>query len=412
MCNIFRKHFKKVRTNIIIIQKNYRAYFWRRAFLRLRLATLVLQKHRRGQLARGLCCKLREEKRRREEEEERRKREEEERRRREEEERRRREEEERQQREEEERLKQEEEKRLRQEEEEERKRKEEKAERLRVQQEEELKRRQEEEELKAKQDMESQQKDLTVEPSSSSRSVSEEENRQMEEILRLEREIERLQKQREDGVSLLCERGRAELQRQRDAEIYRLEKEASRVATEFLELLDFGVLEQSVSSEENLHDLSDSSAPLAEEEADEGFPAEDECIHLPDVPSAVGNPLDKEDFSSLPPPPTTFAGELEPTVSPGPSPPPPLPDCAKEDDEPDYASIGMPESEDPIYSKPPDTESDYDQEEAEEARRGYEDAASTNGGHMTEEEVLRKSCCTYNSLESYRDSSESVSIPL
>ncbi|XP_023661619.2 unconventional myosin-X [Paramormyrops kingsleyae] len=410
---VARKHFKKVRTNIIIIQKNYRAYFWRRAFLRLRLATLVFQKHRRGQQARSLCCKLREEKRRREEEE-RRKREEEESRRREEEERRRREEEERQQREEEERLKQEEERlkqeeeeRLRQEEEEERKRKEEEAERLRVQQEEELKRRQEEEELKAKQELESQQKDLTLEPSSSSRSVSEEESRQMEEILRLEQEIERLQKQREDGVSQLCERGREELQRQRDAEIYRLEKEASRVATEFLELLDFGVLEQSVSSEENLHDLSDSSAPLAEEEADEGFPAEDERIHLPDFPSAVGNPLDQEDFSSLPPPPPTFAEELQPTISPSPLPPPPVPDCAKEDDEPDYASIDMPESEDPIYSKPPDTESDYDQDEAEEARHGYEDAASTNGGHMTDEEVLRKSCCTYNSLDSYRDSSES-----
>uniref|UniRef100_A0A8C9SC21 Myosin X, like 1 n=1 Tax=Scleropages formosus TaxID=113540 RepID=A0A8C9SC21_SCLFO len=269
---VARKHYKKVLASIILIQKNYRAHFWRRAFLRLRTAAVIFQKHHRGQLARRVFCQLLEEKRRREEEEKRR---------REEEERIKREEEERRRREEVERLRKEEEERLRQ---------------------------LEAEELKKKEE--------------------EEEKRQMEEILRLEREIERLQRQREDGVSQLCERSRAELQQQRDAEIYRLEKEASRVATEFLELLDFGVLEQSVSSEENLHDASDSSAPLAEEELDEGF-------HADDFPPTEEYPLDQN---------------------------------AR------HASV--PDLEEPIYSNPPDMESDYDQEEFYEAQRFSRGAAT------------------------------------
>lgn len=51
------------------------------------------------------------------------------------------------------------------------------------------------------------------------RPISVEEHRQMEEILRIEREIERLQKQREDGVSQLCESSRLELRLRRDAEV-------------------------------------------------------------------------------------------------------------------------------------------------------------------------------------------------
>ena len=65
----------------------------------------------------------------------------------------------------------------------------------------------------------------------------------MEEILNLEREIERLQKKREDGVSQLCESSKQELRLRRDAEIKRLKKEASRKATELIDLLDFGGLD-------------------------------------------------------------------------------------------------------------------------------------------------------------------------
>lgn len=255
----------------------------------------------------------------------------------------------------------------------------------------------------------------------------------MEEILRLEREIERLQKQQEDGVSLLGDISREELRQMRDAEIYRLEKEASRVATEFLELLDFGGLEPSLSSEENLHDLNESSAPLAEEEVDEGFHAEDECIPLPDFPPPATVPLDKEVFQSIPPPPPAFAEEVVGTSSasaPDPakvsaltqnglnhtsvltdtqtSGPPPV--ISNGDMQPHLrASKGSDTeavSEEIYHSVVPDAESDYDQEEFEEARGSS--GASINDGHVTDEEVLRKSSCTQNSLDSFKGSSDSV----
>ena len=106
----------------------------------------------------------------------------------------------------------------------------------------------------------------------------------MEEILRLEREIERLQRQRGEGVSLVgagsASVAGAELQLRRDAEILRLEKEASRVATEFLEMLDFGGLEPSLSSEENLPEAAERSssaaAPLAQHDDEEEL---DESLH-------------------------------------------------------------------------------------------------------------------------------------
>uniref|UniRef100_A0A8C5HSB8 Unconventional myosin-X-like n=1 Tax=Gouania willdenowi TaxID=441366 RepID=A0A8C5HSB8_GOUWI len=235
---VARKQYKRVLSSVVTIQKNYRTHFWRRSFLRLRLAAVVLQKLHRGRAARTLYRQLKEEKQKREEEEE------------------------------------------------ERRRREEEEERRRV-----------EEERKKMEEMRQ-------------HNTSEEESRQMEEILRLEREIERLQKQQEDGVSLFGDVSREELRQMRDAEIYRLEKEASRVATEFLELLDFGGLEPSLSSEENLHDPNESIAPLAEEEVDEGFHAEDECVPLPDFPPPAAVPLDQDVFQSIPPPPPAFAEGL------------------------------------------------------------------------------------------------------
>ncbi|XP_076018095.1 unconventional myosin-X [Genypterus blacodes] len=433
---VARKQYKRVRSSVVTIQKNYRAHFWRRVFLRLRLATIVLQKHHRGQLARSVYRQLTEEKRKREEEEDRRRREEEERRRVEEEKRRL------------------EEERRQLEEMEERKRAEEEEEEKQRLMDEEIRRRKEEElmrkeELRLRKEEEHgtaakegnkrnsvvvngacQKKELIQ--SLSYNYNSEEESRQMEEILRLEREIERLQKQQEDGVSLLGDMSHEELREMRDAEIYRLEKEASRVATEFLELLDFGGLEPSLSSEENLHDLNESSAPLAEEEVDEGFHAEDECIPLPDFPPPAIMPLDKDVFQSIPPPPPAFAEEVVSTSSAS------APDSARVSALthsqlnqvsvlPDTQTSGLPPvtsngdmqpcpraskgsdteavSEEIDHSAVPDIESDYDQEEFEEAHGSS--GASTNDDHVTDEEVLRKSSGTQNSLDSFRGSSDS-----
>ncbi|MEQ2235295.1 hypothetical protein ILYODFUR_000857 [Ilyodon furcidens] len=424
---VARKQYKRVLSSVVTIQKNYRTHFWRRTFLRLRLAAVVLQKHHRGQLARSLCHRLTEEKRRREEEERKRREEEQERRRLEEEERRKRmeEEEARRKREEEERLK----------EEEERKRRAEEEHRL-------MKEKEEQQKLAAKGDKTRNslvngacpKEELTQTPSYND--TSEEESRQMEEILRLEREIERLQKQQEDGVSMLGDVSREEMRQMRDAEIYRLEKEASRVATEFLELLDFGGLEPSLSSEENLHEANESAAPLAEDEVDEGFPTEDECVPLPDFPPPAAVPLDKDVFHSIPPPPPGFAEGV--LVSPSPVArsasekltlatlngfnhtsvltdsqtchPPQSPRIVTNGDRQpcqrtSRTSDFVPLNDVPSQSILPDAESDYDQEEFEEAHGSS--GVSINDGHITDEEVLRESSCTQNSLDSFRGSSDS-----
>uniref|UniRef100_A0A8B9CWL2 Myosin X n=1 Tax=Anser brachyrhynchus TaxID=132585 RepID=A0A8B9CWL2_9AVES len=232
-----RSKYQKVLASVVIIQKNYRAYFWKQSLLRLKASAVVLQKHWRGHQARSLYRHLRQ-----------------------------------RQREEEEQIRREEEERQWQEEEERR-------------------RKQEEEEVKERYKMVSHtHRSLTLKLlRCRSRSgevdipLQEEERRQMEEILRLEKEIEKLQQQKEDHMSIICENTRNEINRQREEEIQRLEKEASRVAQEFLELLDFGNLDESVqnlerslSSEGTLNVDCSLVAPLAEEEVDEGFHADDE----------------------------------------------------------------------------------------------------------------------------------------
>ncbi|MGH0117544.1 UNVERIFIED_CONTAM: hypothetical protein FKN15_038064, partial [Acipenser sinensis] len=416
---VARKHYQKVLASAVTIQKNYRAHLWRRLFLRVRSATVVLQKHHRGQLARSLYQHLREEKRKREEEERKRKAEEEERRRKEEEAaaERRRQEEELKRKQEEEAL------RIRQAEEELKKKQEEEA--LRAQMEEEARKRKQEEEARVQQEEKGEERcfNLQFSPPSSKDPhprMVEEESRQMEEILRLEREIERLQREKDDGVSLLCDSSKTDLERRRTAEIHRLEKEASRVAQEFLELLDFGGLERSLSSEENLNDSPDLTAPLAEEEVDEGFPAEEDTNPLPDYPRTAVEyqHIDEDIYASLPPPPPppplAFLEDLDEALKvPEEFPEPYIAQEVQEDEEAEYQSIdhvvsdSLPYLEDPIYNLPPDLESDYDHDEFEEALASSGDAGSTTDGHLTDEEILRKSTCTYNSLDSCRGSSDS-----
>uniref|UniRef100_A0A8C0YBG9 Myosin X, like 1 n=1 Tax=Cyprinus carpio carpio TaxID=630221 RepID=A0A8C0YBG9_CYPCA len=277
--------------SIRTIQKNYRAHFYRRHFQRKCSAALVLQKHRRGQVARGVCHKLREEKRKKEEEERKKK---------------------------------------------------------------------EEEEKKTEGDHEKKN-----EEEKAGEKAEEEEHRQMEEILRLEREIERLQKKREDGVSMLCESSRQELRLRRDAEVLRQKKAASRVATEFLELLDTG-------GPEVIPGDASQPAPrpagATEEEVDEGFHAEEECIPLPEFPPPVEGPVDQEILEDV-----DRTSRLT-------------------------AAESLPDTEEPIYSVPGDGESDYDQDDLED---GQSSIAATDTEHA------RKSTCTNASQESYNRSSDS-----
>ncbi|XP_031414316.1 unconventional myosin-X isoform X2 [Clupea harengus] len=399
-----RKFYKKARASIITIQKNLRACLGRRKFERKRSATLVLQKHRRGQLARTRCRKLREEKRKREEEE--------------------------------------------------RKKREEETKTTEGEG-------QTQEGVTARQ--EGEEKGAGAKPE---RPVSvEEEARQMEEILRIEREIDRLQKQREDGVSLLCESSRQELRLRRDAEVLRLKKETSRkdlISFRSVDGADFSLLAEpskpgqlpgpappapGIPTKAKTPSTATTAATrvkTSEEEVDEGFHADDECIPLPDIPPPATAPLDHEILATLPPPPAAFAegtvassggGEggsgTAPPLPPGgaaapppppPPPPPPLPGEAmpeqppastgegEKEDQADRSSRltvaeSLPDTEEPIYSLPADTESDYDQDEMEEAQAAS-NADAGSGIVMTEEEV-RKSTCTNASLDSYKGSSDS-----
>ncbi|XP_016518587.1 unconventional myosin-X isoform X2 [Poecilia formosa] len=375
-----KKRFKQVRSSIVVLQKHLRRHIQRGQFVKKRRAALVLQKHRRGQVARTRVRKLREEKKKREEEQ---------------------------------RKKEEEEKR----------------------------------------------KSGGEENEEVNEDDKKDEARQMEEILQLEREIERLQKKREDEVSQLCESSKQELQLRRDAELKRMKKEASRKATELIDLLNFGGVDPSVEAvgakpaaeAKTAKGASTAGRASKEEDVDEGFHAEEECIPLPDFPPPAESdaPIDQDILVHLPPPPPAFAeGTVPPTPPPLPAdgapaagipPPPPLPppgDGAPVPPPPPPAPLPAPaegekteetktdserkvsmaeslvDGEEPIYSMPADTESDYDQEDEEGSVNAGDDSSvsGSNRGSaaVTDEEHPRKSTCTNTSVESYRGSSDSV----
>ncbi|XP_051563416.1 unconventional myosin-X-like [Myxocyprinus asiaticus] len=356
---IARKNFKKALASIVTIQKNYRAHLYKQWYLRKRSAVLVLQKHRRGQVVRGICRKLREQKRKKEEEERRMK-----------------------------------------------------------------------EEVGKMTEGEQNKKDEEEKEGEKESPRSAEERRQMEEILRLEREIERLQKQREDGVSMLCESSKQELRLRRDAEILRQKKQASRAATEFLDLLDTGGPEV-IPGDPKQSTSRPTTTTTTEEEVDEGFHADEECIPLQEFPPPAEGPVDQEILATLPPPPPAFAEGMVASSAPNapsgapppppPPPPPPLPgETKKEDGKPEEAKSAteidgnkgedvecttrlttvesLPDTEEPIYSVPGDGESDYDQDDLED---GQSSTAATDVEHA------RKSTCTNASQESYNRSSDS-----
>uniref|UniRef100_A0A671TP67 Myosin X, like 1 n=1 Tax=Sparus aurata TaxID=8175 RepID=A0A671TP67_SPAAU len=385
-----KKHFKRVRASVVTLQKHLRKHIQRRRFVKQRKAALVLQRHRRGQVARTRVRKLREERKKKEDEQ---------------------------------------------------------------------KKKEEEEEKKVA--GEGEQAAAAAAAAAEEGDETEDkpnETRSLEEILQLEREIERLQKKREDEVSQLCESSKQELQLRRDAELKRMKKEASRKATGLIDLLNFGGVDPSLGAVA-AKPAAEAKPPKAaganrsaskEEEVDEGFHAEDECIPLPDFPppAETDAPLDQEIFAHLPPPPPAFA---EGTVPPAPPPPPPLPadgviaegippppplpspgdgsaapppppptppgeegkkEGAKAETERKVSMVeSLVDGEEPIYSMPADTESDYDQEEEEGSVNAGDDSSvsGSNRGSttVTDEEHLRKSTCTNASIESYRGSSDS-----
>ncbi|XP_053322298.1 unconventional myosin-X [Spea bombifrons] len=287
---VARKQYRKILHCVVVIQKNYRAYSWRTKFLRLKKAALTFQRQLRGQLARRLYKQLLEQKHR--EEEERRKREEEARRKREEEE--------------EERLRREEEERKRKEEEE----------KIRKETEEREKQRQEEERL-ARQTEEAKKQQERAAMLEAQREATlkcelerQRESKQVEEILRLEKEIDDLQRIKEKQELSLTEASLQRLHKLRDDELKRLEEEACKAAHEFLESLNFDEIDECVRNIEMSLSVSDGfsdelskiagignsekptfnfSQPYPEEEVDEGFEADDDTFKDSPNPSEHGH---------------------------------------------------------------------------------------------------------------------------
>ncbi|KAK9403613.1 unconventional myosin-X [Crotalus adamanteus] len=371
-----RKHYKKVLYYVVIIQKNYRAFYLRRRYLLLKKAAITFQKQMRGLIARRIYRQLLEEKKQ-----------------------------------------QEEEKRQREEE----KRKQQKMEAERLAQ-------QAKETLAAiprppkelKQELEGQK-----------------ENKQVEEILRLEKEIEDLQRMKEQQELTLTEASLQRLQQLRDEELKRLEDEACRAAQEFLESLNFDEIDECVRNIERTLSVSSSfcaelsgtagiekpnfnfSQPYPEEEVDEGFEADDDAFKDSPNPSEHGHSdqrtsgIRTSDDSSeedpymndtvVPSSPATGSNTLIPVIHDS---------LSLHNSSSGESTYCMPEN---VSRQPPNAaelispEADYDYDQDD-----YEDGAITSGSSVTFSNShssqwspdYRCSIGTYNSSGAYRFSSE------
>uniref|UniRef100_A0A7N8YD60 Myosin X n=1 Tax=Mastacembelus armatus TaxID=205130 RepID=A0A7N8YD60_9TELE len=249
---VARKQYRKLLQCIVVIQKNYRAFYWRRKFLLLRWAALTFQKRLRGQLARRAYSQLLEERRRREEEEEM-----------------------------------------------ERERRRLEAERL-VREAEEARRLEElqraEQVAQPAPSAGAQQELQTAE--AFEEAIRPHEASQVEEILRLEREIQVLQRQKERQELSLTEASLNRLQRLRDQELRRLEDEACKAAQQFLDSLNFDEIDECVRNIESSLGVGEGDEKEKEggrrrgsdeEEVDEGFGADDEAFKDSPNPSEHGH---------------------------------------------------------------------------------------------------------------------------
>lgn len=383
-----RKQYRKVLCGVVTIQKNYRAFLARKRFLHLRKAAIVFQKQLRGRLARKVYRQLLAEKRELEER-----------------------------------------KRL----EEEKKREEEERERERAQREADLLRAQQEAETRKQQELEALQKnqreaDLTRELE------KQRENKQVEEILRLEKEIEDLQRMKEQQELSLTEASLQKLQQLRDEELRRLEDEACRAAQEFLESLNFDEIDECVRNIERslsvgseisgeLSELAENasgekpnfnfSQPYPEEEVDEGFEADDDAFKDSPNPSEHGHSDQRTSGIRT----SDDSSEEDPYMNYTVVPTSPSADSTVllAASVQDSASLHNSSSGESTYCMPqnngdlpsPDGDYDYDQDD-------YEDGAITSGSSVTFSNSYgsqwspdyRYSVGTYNSSGAYRFSSE------
>lgn len=266
---------------------------------------------------------------------------------------------------------------------------------------------------------------------------SHKENKQVEEILRLEKEIEDLQRMKEQQELTLTEASLQRLQQLRDEELKRLEDEACRAAQEFLESLNFDEIDECVRNIERTLSVSSSfcaelsdttgtekpnfnfSQPYPEEEVDEGFEADDDAFKDSPNPSEHGHSdqrtsgIRTSDDSSeedpymndtvVPASPATGNNTLIPSI---------LDSLSLHNSSSGESTYCMPEN---ISRQPPNAaelispEADYDYDQDD-----YEDGAITSGSSVTFSNShssqwspdYRCSIGTYNSSGAYRFSSE------
>ncbi|KAG7273321.1 LOW QUALITY PROTEIN: hypothetical protein CRUP_014431, partial [Coryphaenoides rupestris] len=406
---ITRKQYRRQLQSIVVIQKNYRAFYCRRRFLLLRQAALTFQRLLRGRRARQLCSLLLQERRSREEQ-------------------------------------QEQERRRREEEEQE-------IERERQRLETELLARQAEE---ARRTLEEAQQNRKEEVPSSSQvpdhggeqdqavpapedGIRPQEVSKVEEILRLEREIQALQRQKERQELSLTEASLCRLHLLRDQELKRLEDDACQAAQQFLDSLNFDEIDECVRNiESSLGTGEEAVGEKAgaggggperrrgeEEEVDEGFGGADDDKDSPN-PSEHGHSdgqrtsgIRTSDDSSeedpyandgMAPPP---AGLLlhQPLPHP-PLPLPPAPACHSVSSSGDSAycqpqASSEAQSDDLVELIPPDEDSDYDQDD-------YDQDAVMSGAGLSGSDPCSEqwspdyhgSLGTYSSSGAYRFSSE------
>lgn len=190
----------------------------------------------------------------------------------------------------------------------------------------------------------------------------------VEEILRLEREIQALQRQKERQELSLTEASLQRLQLLRDQELRRLEDEACKAAQQFLDSLNFDEIDECVRNIESTlgaGDVAETEKEFgrrgrgSEEEVDEGFGADDEAFKDSPNPSEHGHSdgqrtsgIRTSDDSSeedpyaneavIPPVPTPCHGAVTPYCRP------------------------QAEAEDPAELIPPDEDSDYDRDDYDE----------------------------------------------
>lgn len=254
------------------------------------------------------------------------------------------------------------------------------------------------------------------------------ENKQVEEILRLEKEIEDLQRMKERQELSLTEASLQKLQQLRDQELKRLEDEACRAAQEFLESLNFDEIDECVRNIERSLSVGSEfsgepaapaesacaekpsfnfSQPYPEEEVDEGFEADDDAFKDSPNPSERGHSdqrtsgIRTSDESSEEDPymndtvvPTSPSADSTVLLAPS--------ERGSSGGEPTYC---LPQNGGGLPS--PDGDYDYDQDD-------YEDGAITSGSSVTFSNSYgsqwspdyRCSVGTYNSSGAYRFSSE------